>query len=147
MLRNRIIGTAIMSVLAVAAMASCTSTGSSRTTLSGSYHIDTPINEVLRGCDLNVILNNDKSIYTIALDDASEYTCPDMQVLWSIKSSGYFINLGSLGISGIKALDVDCGENGLPTKINGMSEEWLVPMNSSACGLVVLALQDAFTDL
>ena len=100
-----------------------------------------------RGCELYVILNADESIYTIALDDESAYQCADQQVLWSIKSSGYFNNVAGLGIEGINKLHVVCDENGLPTTIEGMDTSWLVPMNTAGCGMVILALQNAFESL
>lgn len=118
-------------------------------TLEGSYHTQTVTegSSANRGCDLFVILNADNSIYTIALDDDSPYQCADMQVLWSIKSSNFFNNLASLGVDGINKLKVNVGENGLPTSIEGINAEWLGFMNDTACGMVVLALQDAFKKL
>lgn len=137
---------------------SCSGNSDSKQTLTGSYYttvLSEPENSesAKRGCDLFVILNHDKSIYTIALNDDSSYQCADMQVLWSIKSSGYFTNLATLGIDGINKLTVEVdATTKLPTDtdgdgviINGINQDWLVPMNTVASALVVLALQNAFT--
>jgi hypothetical protein len=139
----------IMAIVAIFGLASC-SKGNEKTTLTGHYYTEVVADAdsgSKRGCELFVILNADQSIYTIALDDESSYTCADSQVLWSIKSSGYFNNLATLGISGVNQLKVNCGDDGLPTEIEGMDTDWLVPMNTTACGMVVLALQNAFSGM
>ncbi len=145
-------------LLALPVFASGCSKEESKQTLTGCHYttvLSEPENEssAKRGCDLFVILNTDKSIYTIALDDDSPYQCADMQILWSIKSSGYFTNLGTLGIDGINKLSVEIDEttklptdkNGDGVIINGMNQDWLVPNNPVGSALVVLALQNAFT--
>lgn len=145
-----IVLSAILALSALVAVSACAKQ-EERTTYEGHYHSDVTVSDTddtKRGCDLFVILNPDKSIYTIALDDNSVYQCADKQVPWSIKSSGYFNNLANLGIDGIKALKVNFDETtGLPNEIVGMDVNWLVPANTAGCGYVVLALQDAFKNL
>lgn len=141
----------VLVMTALCFMAGCNSE-TKKTTLEGAYYTEVTVvlsdgTTAKRGCDLYVLLNADESIYTIALDDESPYQCADSQVLWSIKSSGFFNNLATLGIDGISKLNVVCDASGLPVQIDGMDETWLVPMNTAGCGMVVLALQNAFASL
>lgn len=117
-----------------------------RKVYTGSYHIAQEIDGVKRGCDIVVILNADDSIYTISEDEESSYVLFDQEQLWGIFSNlNFYPNLCSAGVEEIRSWDVTIGENGLPTAIDGMPQEWLVAANTSACGMVVLALQDAFS--
>ncbi len=126
----------------------CGSRGSSRTTYTGHYYPPEEINGVKRGCDIVVILNADNSIYTISEDEESDYVLYDVEQLWGIFSNlNFYPNLCSVSVEEINSWTVACDENGLPTAVEGMPEEWLVTANTGACGMVVLALQDAFSQI
>lgn len=134
--------------VALVFVAGCSSKGSSRTTLRGHYYPPEEIDGVKRGCDIVVILNSDNSIYTISEDEDSDYVLYDVEQTWGIFSNlNFYPNLCSVSVDEINSWKVPLDENGLPTAVEGMPEEWLVAANTSACGMVVLALQDAFSQL
>lgn len=139
---------ALLACIFAFAFAGCGEKKNERTTYTGSYHIAEEINGVKRGCDIIVILNADNSIYTISEDEESEYILFDQEQLWGIFSNlNLYPNLCTAGVDEINSWKVVKGENGLPAAIEGMPEEWIVAANTSACGMVVLALQDAFSKI
>lgn len=145
---NRILFRIVTIVLSVCLFAFCLTACAKkdeRKVLTGSYYVTNEVNGVKRGCDIVVILNSDNTIYTISEDEESTYVLFDQEQLWGIFSNlNFYPNLCSAGVEEISSWKVTVGENGLPTGIDGMPSEWLVAANTGACGMVVLALQNAF---
>jgi hypothetical protein len=144
----KFIVSALLMCVFVIGFASCGKDRESRQTYTGSYYITQEINGVQRGCDILVILNSDNSIYTISEDEESEYILYDQEQLWGIFSNlNFYPNLCTAGVEEIQSWEVVKGDDGLPTEIKGMPTDWLVAANTGACGMVVLALQDAFSKI
>lgn len=137
----------IVAAFCLVGATACGDSESGRKTLTGSYHIETPINGVKRGADITVMLNADNSIYSIAVEESDEYTT-SVGGPWGIFCNLNFLpSLMSVSVEEINGYKITCDENGLPTAIGGMPQEWIVVANTDACGMVILALQDAFKKL
>lgn len=137
----------ILCVLLVLGFAACSSGDTGRKTITGSYHIEQPINDVKRGVDVTVILNSDNSIYSISIEEDEEYTC-SVGGPWGVfRDLNFVASLMSVSVADINGYKVVCDGNGLPTAIQNFPPEWIVVANTDACGMVILALQDAFTKI
>lgn len=81
------------------------------------------------------------------MEENDEYTV-SVGGPWGIFCNLNFLpSLMSTGVETINGYTVTCGKNGLPTAISGMPQEWIVAGNTDACGMVILALQNAFAKL
>ncbi|MBO4989224.1 MAG: hypothetical protein J6D37_02710 [Clostridia bacterium] len=141
-----IIASLLMCLLMALSMGACANKKSEKKTITGEYHVG-EVNSVKRGCDIIVMLNADGSIYTIAEDEESDYVI-SVGGPWGIFNClTFYPNLCSCSVEEINSWKVTCDENGLPVSIEGMPSEWLIPANTDACGMVILALQDAFAQI
>lgn len=118
--------------------------GNKNEPLHGEYH--TEANGHKRGIDLDVTMDGE-NIRAIILDDMdSEYTLTDpdaFQRMWPAKVTGIIQNLQNMGPDGINEIEVELDENGIPTAVNGIPQEWIPDGCTDCVGMLILGVQDA----
>lgn len=119
-----------------------------RTEYKGTYHAGV-VDGLDRGADIVALLNTDGTIYAITEDTESKYEICSASgtIIWGIKSNQIMSNIASCTVSEIKSWTVTKDDNGLPTAISGINQDWLQAPIIDAIGMSVLALQDAFKAL
>ncbi len=134
----------ILVIISVAfCFAGCGKKADEDQTLTGYYH--TEANEHKRGVDLTVTLKGD-TIYAVVLASDTDYSVTDpdaFQMMWPAYVTPLVLNLSNMGIDAVMAIEVTVDEQGLPTAISGMPEEWIPDGCTDCAGMVVLALQNA----
>ena len=59
------------------------------------------------------------------------------------KVTGIIQNLQNMGPDGINEIEVELDENGIPTAVNGIPQEWIPDGCTDCAGMLILGVQDA----
>lgn len=147
--KKRKIATILLSIFVMTlglSLAGCGSESKERT-LHGSYH--TEANGYKRGVDLDITMEGDTMVATIIDDMDSEYSLTDpdtFQNMWPVKQTPLIQNVQDMGIEGIKGIKVTLDDQGIPTAVDGIEQEWVPDGCMDCAGMVILAMQDALKD-
>lgn len=136
-----------LSLASLAILTGC-SKNNKREEYKGTYHAGV-VDGLDRGADIVALLNSDGSIYAITEDTESTYEICSKSgtILWGIKSNQILSNIATCTVSDIKTWTVTLDDDGIPTAITGINQNWLQAPIIDAIGMSVLALQDAFKAL